>query len=128
MSSNNKPTFIEVCAGAGGLSKGFIDSGFTPILLNDTDKHCIETLKLTHKNTEIVKGSMLDIDFKKYKKMNIDVLMGGVPCQPFSHSGKRKGINDDRGKLILYFINLINIITPKMFVIDRDLFWLLSFF
>ena len=37
----SKLTFIEVCAGAGGLSKGFIDCGFEPLLLNDTNKYCI---------------------------------------------------------------------------------------
>ena len=42
--------FIEVCAGAGGLSKGFIDNGFTPVLLNDNNKYCIETLKQNHPN------------------------------------------------------------------------------
>jgi site-specific DNA-cytosine methylase len=37
--------FIELCSGGGGLSKGFIQCGFKPILLNDIDKYCIETLK-----------------------------------------------------------------------------------
>ena len=35
-------TFIEVCAGAGGLSKGFIDNGFNPLLLNDNNKVCLK--------------------------------------------------------------------------------------
>jgi site-specific DNA-cytosine methylase len=37
--------FIDVCAGAGGLSQGFIDCGFEPLLLNDSDKTCCETLR-----------------------------------------------------------------------------------
>ena len=112
-------TFIEVCAGDGGLSKGFIDSGFNSILLNDTNKYCIETLKLNHPKIKLFKGSMLDINLDEYKKLNIDVLMGGVPCQPFSHAGKRKGIKDKRGQLILHFINMIDIINPKMFIIEN---------
>lgn len=112
-------TFIEVCAGAGGLSKGFIDSGFKPLLLNDTNKYCIETLKLNHPGANIIKGSMVDLDLVKYKEMNIDVLMGGVPCQSFSQAGKRKGISDDRGKLILHFIKMINILNPKLFIIEN---------
>ena len=117
--STNTLTFIEVCAGAGGLSKGFIDMGFHPVLLNDTDKYCVETLKLNHPNTNTYKGSMMDIDLEKYKQMNIDILMGGVPCQSFSQAGKRKGIADDRGKLIIHFIKMITVINPKIFVIEN---------
>jgi DNA (cytosine-5)-methyltransferase 1 len=116
---NKLYTFIEVCAGAGGLSKGFIDYGFVPLLLNDTNKYCIETLKLNHPKTNIVKGSMVELDLEKYKGINIDVLMGGVPCQSFSQAGKRKGVADDRGKLIIHFIKMISILNPKMFIIEN---------
>jgi len=112
-------TFIEVCAGAGGLSKGFIDAGYRPLLLNDTDKHCIETLKLNHPTANIFKGSMIDINLEKYRSVNIDVLMGGVPCQSFSQAGKRNGILDDRGKLIIHFVKMIDIINPKIFIIEN---------
>lgn len=40
-----KLKFIEVCSGAGGLSSGFINKKFVPILLNDVDKVCCKTLK-----------------------------------------------------------------------------------
>ena len=110
-------TFIEVCSGAGGLSKGFIDMGFKALLLNDTNKYCIETLKLNHPETNIIKGSMVDLDLEGYK--GIDVLMGGVPCQSFSQAGKRKGIDDNRGKLILHFIKMISILNPKVFIIEN---------
>ena len=114
-----KYTFIEVCAGAGGLSKGFIDNGFHPILLNDTDKYCIETLKLNHPKVNVFEGSMVDIDLDDYKNLDVDVLMGGVPCQSFSQAGNRNGIADKRGKLIIHFINAIDIINPKMFIIEN---------
>jgi len=112
-------TFIEVCTGCGGLSKGFIDSGFKPILLNDNDKHCIKTLHLNHAKVEIFEGNMVDINLDEYKDKNIDILMGGVPCQSFSQAGKRKGIKDDRGKLVLYFIKMIEILKPKIFLIEN---------
>ena len=116
----DKPyTFIEVCAGAGGLSKGFIDSGFKPLLLNDTDKYCVETLKKNHPETHVIKGSMVDLDLEKYKESTVDVLMGGVPCQSFSQAGKRKGIDDDRGQLIIHFLKMISILSPKLFIIEN---------
>ena len=119
MLNNKEFTFIEVCSGAGGLSKGFIDCGFKALLLNDSDKFCIETLKINHPETNIIKGSMIDIDLEKYKDKKIDVLMGGVPCQSFSQAGKRKGIDDDRGKLILHFVRMINILNPSIFIIEN---------
>lgn len=112
-------TFIEVCAGAGGLSKGFIDCGFEALLLNDTDKYCIKTLKMNHPETNIIKDSMVNLDLEKYKDKKIDVLMGGVPCQSFSQAGKREGIKDNRGKLILHFIKMINILIPNVFIIEN---------
>jgi len=112
-----KKTFIEVCAGAGGLSKGFIDNDFEPLLLNDNNKYCIETLKLNHPNTNIIKCNMEDLDLKKYK--NVSVLMGGVPCQSFSLAGKKKGIEDNRGILIMHFIKMINELKPKVFLIEN---------
>lgn len=118
-SSNKKLTFIEVCAGAGGLSKGFIDCGFEALLLNDTDKNCIKTLKLNHPDVNIIMGSMVDLNLENYKDKRIDVLMGGVPCQSFSQAGKREGIKDDRGKLILHFIKMINILNPNVFIIEN---------
>ena len=117
--SSDAITFIEVCSGAGGLSKGFIDSGFKPLLLNDTNKYCVETLKMNHPEANIIRGSMVDLDLEKYKDKKIDVLMGGVPCQSFSQAGKRKGIKDDRGKLILHFIKMINFLTPNVFIIEN---------
>ena len=110
-------TFIEVCSGAGGLSKGFIECGFTPLLLNDTDKYCVDTLKLNHPNANIIKGSMVDLELDAFNE--VDVLMGGVPCQSFSQAGKREGISDDRGKLILHFIKMIDTLNPKIFIIEN---------
>ena len=81
--NNSKYTFIEVCAGAGGLSCGLMKSGFTPIMLNDNNKDCCETLKRMHSNTNIICDSMDKIDYSNYVG-KVDLLTGGVPCQSFS--------------------------------------------
>jgi DNA (cytosine-5)-methyltransferase 1 len=109
--------FIEVCAGCGGLSSGFISEGFCPVLLNEIDKTCCETLKKNHPNLNISCQNMKDIDCDKYK--NIDVFMGGVPCQSFSQAGKRKGMEDDRGNLIVVFSEQVKRIRPKVFLIEN---------
>jgi DNA (cytosine-5)-methyltransferase 1 len=109
--------FIEVCAGAGGLSSGFIEKGFTPLLLNEIDKWACDTLRLNHPGSNVKCCSMSDINFGEYK--NVDIIMGGVPCQSFSQAGKRKGLNDERGDLILQFRDIVKNLKPKMFLIEN---------
>lgn len=109
--------FIEVCSGGGGLSQGFIHDGFVPVILNDFDKTCCDTLHLNHPNVPIICDSFVNIDFSKFA--DIDVFMGGVPCQSFSQAGKRKGFDDTRGNLLLDFIDRIPIVNPKVFLIEN---------
>lgn len=58
-----------------------------------------------------------NIDGSKYK--NIDIFVGGSPCQSFSMVGKRKGLEDDRGLLIFEFIRLLTEIKPKVFIFEN---------
>ena len=117
----NKHThsFIEVCAGAGGLSNGFLNTNFIPIFLNEIDKTCCKTLEQNHKGVKIIEKSMEDIDWNNYANKDIDVLMGGVPCQSFSYAGKRKGLKDKRGNLLLKFTDIVKILKPKVFLIEN---------
>jgi DNA (cytosine-5)-methyltransferase 1 len=111
-------TFIEVCAGCGGLSSGLIKSGFTPLLLNDNNIDCCKTLKHNHKNTNVICESMDKIDFSTYIN-KVDLLTGGVPCQSFSQAGLRKGLDDPRGNLMIKFVEILNLIKPKIFMIEN---------
>jgi len=111
-------TFIEVCAGCGGLSSGLIKAGFIPLLLNDNNKDCCETLKYNHPNTNIVCSSMDKIDYSQFID-KLDLFAGGVPCQSFSQAGLRKGFNDPRGNLIFKFIEIVNLVKPKIFMIEN---------
>jgi DNA (cytosine-5)-methyltransferase 1 len=115
---NIKYTFIELCAGGGGLSSGLIKSGFYPVLLNDNNIDCCKTLKHNHKDVNVICSSMDEIDYSKYID-KIDLLTGGVPCQSFSQAGLRKGLDDPRGDLMIKFINILNLIKPKLFMIEN---------
>jgi DNA (cytosine-5)-methyltransferase 1 len=115
---SDQPTFIEVCSGCGGLSSGFMEAGFKPILLNEIIKTFCGTLKKNHPGVPIENKSMLDLDLKKYKD-TVDVLMGGVPCQAFSQAGERMGLEDPRGKLIVEFNRLINECNPKVILVEN---------
>jgi DNA (cytosine-5)-methyltransferase 1 len=110
--------FIEVCAGGGGLSSGLIKAGFTPILLNDNNSDCCKTLKHNHQHANVVCGSMDKIDYSQYIN-KVDLLTGGVPCQSFSQAGLRKGLDDPRGDLMMKFIEILNLVKPKLFMIEN---------
>ena len=115
---NNQYTFIEVCAGAGGLSSGLIKAGFTPLLLNDNNKDCCNTLKQNHPDANIICASMETLDLTPYIG-KVDLLTGGIPCQSYSQSGLRKGLEDPRGELIYTFIDMLHLVKPKMFMIEN---------
>jgi len=116
--SENQHTFIEVCAGCGGLSSGFMKAGFHPLLINELDKTCCQTLRENHQGANIAEQSMLDLDLTPYKRQ-VDLLQGGVPCQAFSHAGARKGLSDPRGELIIRFNDLIKQCEPRMFLVEN---------
>jgi DNA (cytosine-5)-methyltransferase 1 len=100
------------------LSKGFMDAGFEPLIINEIDKTACETLIKNHQNhrEKIIQGSMTDLSLLDYSP---DVLMGGVPCQAFSQAGERKGLEDPRGKLILDFNRLVRECSPKFLVVEN---------
>lgn len=118
MSKDKRPTFIEVCAGCGGLSTGFANAGWEPLLINEIDKTCCQTLRSNHPEHAhlVVEGSMTDIKVGDKKP---DLLMGGVPCQAFSQAGERKGLDDPRGQLIVHFNRLIGECRPKAFLVEN---------
>jgi DNA (cytosine-5)-methyltransferase 1 len=116
--TTNSPTFIEVCAGGGGLSAGLMQVGFTPLLLNDNNKDCCKTLKHNHPEANVVCDSMDKIDYSQYIG-KVDLLTGGVPCQSFSQAGLRKGLDDPRGDLMMKFIEILETTQPKMFMIEN---------
>lgn len=68
-------TFIEVCAGCGGLSTGFIKAGFKPLLINEINKVFCKTLRRNHDNIKIEECDMLDLNLKPFKGL-VDILQG----------------------------------------------------
>lgn len=112
------PTFIEVCAGAGGLGTGFINAGFTPLLLNELDPTCCATLEANHPGVPVHCGDMQSLHLEEYRD-RVDVLMGGVPCQAFSQAGERRGLEDPRGQLILDFNRLVLECLPKVLLVEN---------
>ena len=62
---------------------------------------------------------VLKLDASKYLDENIDIVIGGSPCQSFSFVGKQKGLEDDRGNLIFEFMRVVKECKPKMFIFEN---------
>ena len=97
-----KLTVIDLFAGCGGLSKGFEDAGFEVVLGVDYDDAALLTFEKNHKNSKTMKLDLFNHDnlnkivqFTQENNINLDVLVGGPPCQGFSIAGPRDE-NDKR--------------------------------
>lgn len=109
---------ISLFSGAGGLDVGFARSGFEIIWANDFDRDACLTYE-ANLGSHIECGDINDFLQKLYiHKNNIDVVFGGPPCQGFSVAGKMDP-NDKRSQLIWSFLKAVEIISPKVFVMEN---------
>lgn len=122
-----KYTCIDLFSGAGGLSKGFFDAGYDVILGIDNDEAALETFKNNHGNSEVMNLDLFDhanishiVGFVNSKGGNLDVLVGGPPCQGFSYGGKMD-INDKRNFLYLAMVKVTDQLRPKVVVLENVL-------
>lgn len=112
----NKPTCIELCAGAGGQALGLESAGFEHKLLVDNDRACYETLRINRPQWHAVHASIADL-IGSYPK-DIDLLAGGLPCPPFSVAGKQHGAADERN-LFPAALQIIQEVQPGAVMIEN---------
>ena len=131
------PTFIDMFAGAGGFSEGFLqaeESGkhFDFLLASDINPTCEVTHRMRYNrqlglNTEFLTKDISDPDFieallakieSAFGTVEVDVLTGGPPCQSFSLAGERRK-NDKKDDLFSYYLKVIEAIRPKYFVMEN---------
>lgn len=108
---------VSFFSGCGGLDLGFRQAGFDVIWANEYDSKIHPTYRLNHPNTYLCTKDIRDIDVDEIP--SCDGFIGGPPCQSWSVGGNGKGIEDDRGKLFLTYINLIKSKKPPFFVIEN---------
>ena len=114
---------IDLFAGCGGLSKGFMDAGFDIIVGVDNDEAALNTFEKNHNgaaalNADLSKQETFDEILKIAGDRKIDVIIAGPPCQGFSLTGPRN-FDDERNKLYLAVIEMVRRIKPEGFIIEN---------
>ena len=120
----NKPKMVDFFAGAGGLSCGFTQAGFKVCFANDFEDVCVRTYRYNH--PELPSQKVLKEDIRKivdnieeYVNEDIDIVVGGPPCQSFSSANQRRIIDDPRNVLYKYYIEAIKKICPKFILMEN---------
>ena len=120
----NNPTVIDLFSGCGGISTGFKEAGFDVLLGTDNWKDSLDTFKFNHLGATVLEADIYNLNGKKIKQAignrEIDVVVGGPPCQGFSLAGDRKE-KDKRNKLIFEFVRIVKELKPKFFLMENVL-------
>ena len=125
--SRRKVTFVDLFAGAGGISEGFMqayteDKYFDFRLASDINENCELTHRARYNNVlgldteficqDIMEDSFLPNLLNKLKGQEIEVVTGGPSCQSFSLAGRRKKL-DKRDDLFFHYLKVIFVFQGK---------------
>lgn len=115
--TSNDIKTISLFSGAGGLDIGAIMAGAYIILANDIMKEaCLSYTKNIGNHIVTDDINSLMNEFESYR--DIDMVIGGPPCQGFSIAGKMD-VNDQRSQLIWSYVKVISIVKPKAFIMEN---------
>ena len=125
--------YIDIFAGAGGISLGLSQAGWTGLFAIEKNEMAFDTLNfnLIKNKTHYIWPNWLEIkshdineiliknvnELKSYKN-KVDLVTGGPPCQGFSMAGKRR-YNDERNMLVHSYLKFIEIIQPKYLLLEN---------
>ena len=118
---NTKLKFIDTFAGCGGLSLGLMNIGFNPTLVNEIEPKYLETYYFNH-DLHIDNyhcGDIKEIAHKNDFEKDIDLVVGGPPCQGFSMANRQRILDDPRNKLYRYYLELLANVKPKFFIMEN---------
>jgi DNA (cytosine-5)-methyltransferase 1 len=116
---------IDLFSGAGGITEGFRMAGYECLYANDAMPEAMETFKHNHpeawgdcRNIEKVKPTEIRTKLK-IKKGEMDVLVGGPPCQGFSINAPDRFLADPRNKLFKDYVRFLEEFEPKTFLFEN---------
>ncbi len=119
-----KYTSIDLFSGVGGISLGLEWAGFQTLFANEFDSEIGEAYQLNFPNTNVLIDDIRNINFKKLSdqftiKKDIDLMVGGPPCQGFSMANRKRIEDDERNVLFLEYVRFVKHYQPKCFVIEN---------
>lgn len=125
MCNNKKLKVVDLFAGVGGLSYGFAhDDNFEIVAANEILANMAKAYSLNHQSAKVYVGDIKDFSAKKIEKdldikaSEIDIVIGGPPCQAYSTVGKRL-IDDPRGILFQEYFRVLKEFNPNLFLFEN---------
>ena len=107
---SNPLTYISLFSGIEAASVAWEPLGFKPLAFAEIDPFPSAVLKERYPNVPNL-GDVSTIDWSDYHG-KADIVVGGSPCQAFSIAGKREGLMDERGQLMLEYVRAVREIKP----------------
>lgn len=123
--SRRKPTVVDLFCGAGGLSEGFRQAGFRVAVGQDYDKAAGCTYLATHPGASFLGGpiqSALPDDLLSaggLRSGEVDVIVGGPPCQGYSVYNHQRGVHDPRAGLFKEYLRIVEALRPRWLVMEN---------
>ena len=108
-------TFIDLFAGIGGMRIAFEKAGGECVFSSEWDKFAQQTYAANFGETP--HGDITQVELEEVPKH--DILIGGFPCQPFSHAGLKRGFEDTRGTLFFDVARIIDHRKPSMVLLEN---------
>jgi len=125
ISQKNNLNVLSFFSGAMGLDIGLHKAGFNTLLACEIDNASRQTILSNRPQIGLIGDirnytteEILEYAGLKHKE-EVDLIVGGPPCQAFSSAGNRMGLADERGNVFLKFIEVIEKINPKFAVIEN---------
>jgi len=123
--TENKYLLIDTFSGCGGLSLGMENAGFNPIFVNEIEPKFLESyyfnreLPIENYFCDDIKKLVLEYESYQHNFNNVDLFIGGPPCQGFSMANRQPIIDDPRNELYKYYLELLHLVQPKFFVMEN---------
>ncbi len=109
---------LEICAGGGGQAAGLAQAGFRHVALVERDPSACRTLRAAFGDGHVVEGDLAAYAPSPEGIGPLDLLAGGVPCQPFSQLGEMRGPEDARD-LFPEALRLVETLRPRAVMIEN---------